>query len=408
VENRVTFPLFGEGVERPKPRRERVLLPEYRKSQIEKLKKRVLRRELLDWEKNRQLEEIGKILAPFTRRVYLVGGIVRDTLLGRTPKEGDIEVYDLSPRQFEKIMKKLGAKGVGKSFFVLKWGRFDISLPRQETKIGSGHRGFQVELESREEVASRRRDFTINSLMVNLFTGELKDYHGGVADLERGVLRHISPKTFPEDSLRVLRGVQFAGRLGFKIAPETITLARQIDLSDLSRERVWGEFEKLKTAPYLFYSLYYLIEMGVAEKLWGLTFTRREFYRLGKIFRFNPHWGYFLYHLRHFKRVPVEKILTPFNPPRTLRRVLTLPPLPRRVSNRFLMGLGLRSPLETFITLNLGCCGEWASGRNLLRKKFRPPTIDPHNPRRSILEYIKNQLLEIICQKGEEKCIIDY
>jgi tRNA nucleotidyltransferase (CCA-adding enzyme) len=405
---KLQFPRFGEGIDPPKPFRERILPPEEREERIRELGKKVVERKILDREGNLQLEEIGKILAPFTRRVYLVGGVVRDTLLNRKPTEGDIEVYDLSPRQFEKIMGRVGAKGVGKSFFVFKWGKFDISLPRRESKIGRGHRGFQVELESREEIASRRRDFTINSLMVNIFTGELKDYHGGVADLERGLLRHISDQTFPEDSLRVLRGVQFAGRLGFKVPRETIHLCRQIDLSDLSRERIYGELEKLKKAPYLFYSLYYLIKMGVAEKLWGVTFTPREFFRLGKIFRFNPHWGYFFYHFRHFKRIPVERFLTPLNPPRTLRRLLHLPPLPRRVSNRFLMGLGLRSPLETFIILNLGCCGEWAYSNNLLRKKFRPPKIDPVRPKESILEYIRTQPLEIICHKGEEKCIIDY
>jgi len=91
-------------------------------------------------------------------------------------KDIDIEVYDIDENKFVNLMEKLGAKGVGRSFFVYKFGNFDISLPRTESKIYSGHKGFSVALTNDEQTASKRRDFTINSIMRNIFTGEILDF----------------------------------------------------------------------------------------------------------------------------------------------------------------------------------------------------------------------------------------
>lgn len=143
---------------------------------------------------------------------------------------------------------------LGKSFGVFKVRRgeteFDVSLPRRESKTGAGHRGFTVIPDSSIgfEQASARRDFTVNAIMYDPATEEIIDCHGGVADLRAGVLRHTS-EAFAEDPLRVLRGVQFAARFGFRLDPSTAVLCwRLIDsYRELPAERVWGEWEKIGT-----------------------------------------------------------------------------------------------------------------------------------------------------------------
>ena len=111
--------------------------------------------------------------------------------MGKASADIDIEIYDIVPAQFEQLMSKIGASGVGKAFFVYKWRGLDLSLPRTETKQGSGHRGFDVAVTNDERLASRRRDFTINALMENMFTGEITDHWGGIKDLEKKRIRHI-------------------------------------------------------------------------------------------------------------------------------------------------------------------------------------------------------------------------
>ena len=105
------------------------------------------------------MNEIISLLKPYTKRAYLVGGAVRDILMNKTPTDFDIEIYDITPQEFEKIMDKINAKGVGKSFFVYKYKNFDLSLPRIENKTGHGHKGFSVKLTNDEKTASLRRDF---------------------------------------------------------------------------------------------------------------------------------------------------------------------------------------------------------------------------------------------------------
>ena len=208
-------------------------------------------------------------LKPHTKRAFFVGGAVRDHLLGRSVKDLDIEVYDIPPERFHALMQSLGAKGAGKSFFVYKLGLLDVSLPRSERKIARGHGGFEVSWCNDPKQASRRRDFTINSMMIDLFSGELLDFHGGRADLQAGLLRHIDDRAFAEDSLRVLRAMQFAARFSFKVAPETIALCRQIPLDDLPKERIWGEFEKLLAASDPIKGVYFMIALGISRQLLG-------------------------------------------------------------------------------------------------------------------------------------------
>jgi len=344
------------------------------------------------------LEFLKGFFAPYTKRVYLVGGCVRDEILGIIPKEYDLEVYDIEPKKFDELMQKIGAKGVGKSFFVYKWKNFDIALPRVENKSGYGHRGFKVKLTQNEKEASRRRDFTMNALMKNIYTSQILDFWGGIEDIKKRVIRHINDKTFIEDSLRVLRAMQFASRLKFKIAPKTIKLCCKIELSDLSRERIYMEFEKMFGSKYLYYGFYYFIKLGIAKKLFNISFSKKEFFHLAKIYKINPIKSYFLYHLRYFKNIPLEKISTTLPLPNRLKREISIKKRPKIVTNRFLYGLALRYPLKTFSILNQNCCKEWIQKNNLWNKKYHPPYINPKNPRKSIIEGIR----------GMEKIVLNF
>jgi tRNA nucleotidyltransferase (CCA-adding enzyme) len=113
--------------------------------------------------------------------------------------------------------------------------------------VGAGHRGFEVQGDPQMSIdeAARRRDFTINAIAWDPLTGEDLDPHGGIVDLGHRVLRAVDPRTFGDDSLRVLRGVQFAARFELTMDDATRTLCRSIPLDDLPAERIWGEVEKL-------------------------------------------------------------------------------------------------------------------------------------------------------------------
>lgn len=182
-------------------------------------------------------------------RALLVGGCVRDALMGRDAKDWDLEVYQLAPERLRTVLDRFGSVNVvGEAFTVYKLGHdLDVSIPRRERKSGRGHRGFVIEGDPSMSVAdaARRRDFTVNAVLQDPLTGELIDPFGGRQDIADGVLRAVSAETFVEDSLRVLRAAQFAARFEFQIDRETVALCQTMDLSDLPAERVWGELEKL-------------------------------------------------------------------------------------------------------------------------------------------------------------------
>ncbi len=182
-------------------------------------------------------------------RVYYVGGYVRDRLLGIENKDVDVEVHGITPEALESILDSLGTRmEMGSSFGVygLKGCDIDIAMPRQETVTGRGHKDFKVDVDPfiGTKKAAIRRDFTVNAMMEDVLTGEVIDHFGGQEDLERGILRHVSDESFPEDALRVLRCAQFAARFGFTIAPETMELCRGLQLKYLSRERILEEMKK--------------------------------------------------------------------------------------------------------------------------------------------------------------------
>ena len=177
---------------------------------------------------------------------------MRDALLGNPAADFDVEVGGISFRELHLRLAPLGATDViGRSFGVIKLRdgavEYDFSLPRRESKTGAGHRGFSVEPDPdlSDAEAAARRDFTINAIAWDPFSGALIDPCNGQADLRSRVLRHAS-NAFAEDPLRVLRAMQFAARFDFTLAPETAALARSISASfdELPRERVWMEWDK--------------------------------------------------------------------------------------------------------------------------------------------------------------------
>ncbi|MBR2000957.1 MAG: tRNA nucleotidyltransferase [Firmicutes bacterium] len=193
--------------------------------------------------------QIAERVASLGGRVYFVGGHVRDHLLQKENKDIDIEVHGITPAQLEAILDELGERlSIGESFGIygLRGYSLDIAMPRKETLRGRGHRDFDIFVDPfiGTEGAARRRDFTINALMMDVLTGEIVDHYGGQADLNAGILRHVCDDSFGEDPLRVLRGAQFAARFGFKIAPETVELCSRMDLSTLPKERILLELEK--------------------------------------------------------------------------------------------------------------------------------------------------------------------
>ena len=200
--------------------------------------------------------ELERILreTPELRRSYLVGGSVRDALLGRPlGHDFDLEVFGLDYDQLRHALDRWGKTDlVGRSFGVVKLTtgsglHFDFTVPRKDSKVAPGHKGFEVEFDpaiTPREAASRR-DFTINALMFDPRAGQVLDFFGGQEDLRQGLLRHVGP-AFVEDPLRVWRGMQFAGRFNLRAAPETVALARQIKSThpELAVERVREEWFK--------------------------------------------------------------------------------------------------------------------------------------------------------------------
>lgn len=184
-------------------------------------------------------------------KTYLVGGAVRDALLGLEPGDNDWVVVGATQAQ----MEARGYRAVGRDFpvFLHPVTGEEHALARTERKSGRGYRGFVVDADPSVTLEEDllRRDFTINAIARDPDTGVLVDPYGGAADIENRVLRHVGP-AFVEDPLRVLRAARFMARfapLGFSVAPETLVLMRQIagsgELDSLVAERVWQELRRV-------------------------------------------------------------------------------------------------------------------------------------------------------------------
>jgi tRNA nucleotidyltransferase (CCA-adding enzyme) len=206
-----------------------------------------------------RLLEAARKVTKAVPKAALVGGFVRDALLGIKSKDADLETYGVTAEELEKILNKLfkgKVETVGRSFGIYKVSLgdgldLDVAIPRTESKTGPGHKGFVVEgdpeLDPKE--AARRRDFTINAMAADPKTGELFDPFNGREDLEKHLLRIVDATTFVDDPLRVYRGIQFAARFDLKIDGATLELMRLMvsrgDLDELSKERVTDELKKL-------------------------------------------------------------------------------------------------------------------------------------------------------------------
>ena len=194
-------------------------------------------------------ETICRSVAEAGGRALLVGGTVRDAILGLPAKDLDIEVYGLSPDRLRSLLgERFKLDLVGQSFGVLKIRHLaiDVSIPRRESKRGLGHKGFEIHSDPTMTVheAAQRRDFTVNAMAWDPLRGELIDPAGGQRDLESRTLRHVSAK-FSEDPLRVLRGMHFVARFHLEAAPETLELCRRIEAEGLPTERIFEEWRKL-------------------------------------------------------------------------------------------------------------------------------------------------------------------
>jgi len=223
------------------------------------------------------LQAILQEIAAKGWRGLVVGGAVRDAELGYVPKDIDVEVYGPDFAQLAAVLKQHGrvlggaaddgdGPVIGKAFGVIKFkdeegNDYDFSLPRRDSKTGDGHTGFDIQVDpnmSPAEAASRR-DFTFNSMAYDPLSGELHDYYGGQNDLKNKVLRATDMEKFGEDPLRVLRGMQFAARMGLTVEPQTAKLASELaaqipnlykspdNPNGISKERVTEEFMKLAT-----------------------------------------------------------------------------------------------------------------------------------------------------------------
>lgn len=220
-----------------------------------------------DWWGTTRVRSFDMDLSPATKRMVgilkdsglspvIVGGSVRDALMGMESKDIDIEVFGGDSDDVSEALRDNGIESgiFGKEFGVVKavidGEDFDLSIPRRDSKNGVGYTGFSVEFdpEMTFQEASSRRDFTINAIGFDPVDKMLLDPHDGENDIRSGVLRHVSD-AFDEDPLRVMRGVQFAGRFGFDMAPETISKCRAIShtFPELPKERIWVEWDKLST-----------------------------------------------------------------------------------------------------------------------------------------------------------------
>lgn len=195
------------------------------------------------------LEIITRSIILANAKPVLVGGCVRDYLIHQKSNEFDIEVYNISPAKLTMVLRQLGRMViVGKTFGVVKITNFDISLPRIESKSGYGYKGFDISINHllTYKSASKRRDFTVNSIGIEIATRTLLDPNLGQLHIFKKKIQHVSV-LFGDDPLRILRACQFISRLNFYLSLNTINKCSilYIELVFLSRERIGVEFKKI-------------------------------------------------------------------------------------------------------------------------------------------------------------------
>lgn len=208
---------------------------------------------LLDLQSSQWLKPISNIA-----EVFVVGGSVRDAFIGKSIKDIDLIVEGLPLQKIQGMLKPFGKVDiVGESFSVIKFKPmgfngepYDIATPRMDRKIGAGHKGFEIITDGVDILTDlKRRDFTINSMAIDVETGKLIDPFNGHKDLMVGVLRATDNNAFIEDPLRILRGIQFAARFGFDIEPNTMRLMQENSglIKEITGERIFEELMKILT-----------------------------------------------------------------------------------------------------------------------------------------------------------------
>jgi tRNA nucleotidyltransferase (CCA-adding enzyme) len=197
------------------------------------------------------IKQIKDIFVKNGYKLYVVGGAVRDALLGKAPKDFDLAT-DAVPDKVEEMMKAAGLRTIatGKAFGVINvftdQGEYEIATFRLDSKEGDGRRPDSVSFTNIEGDVSRR-DLTINALFYDIDKGEVVDLVGGIEDLRNGVIRTVgAPEDrFEEDKLRILRSLRFAGRFGSQLEPSIdAALQKDASLEGISGERIRDEFIK--------------------------------------------------------------------------------------------------------------------------------------------------------------------
>ena len=213
-------------------------------------------------------------------KVFLVGGAVRDILLGIDPKDKDYVVVGMDEQQ----MLNLGFEQVGKDFpvFLHPETGYEYALARKERKTSAGYNGFSVDTKDVTlEEDLFRRDLTINAMAMN-HNGDLIDPYNGAVDLKNKVLRHVSVH-FSEDPVRILRIARFSARYNFDIAQNTIEMmtgmVKNGEFDSLTPERVWKEFEKVLSEKHVHRFFDYLEKIGALEKVPGFsTISNKDYF----------------------------------------------------------------------------------------------------------------------------------
>ena len=199
-----------------------------------------------------QREMIAQIAArvhEWGGRALLVGGCVRDGILGIPCYDIDCEIHGIAPDTLKALLSQFGEideSGSAYGIYTIKGAGLDFALPRKEKRTGPGHKDFVVTVDPflSPEEAAKRRDFTVNAIMRDALTGEYVDPFGGMEDLAKGILRAVPGGQFEEDPLRVLRGAQFAARFHLEPDDDTTEKMRRMPLDQLSGARVWAETKK--------------------------------------------------------------------------------------------------------------------------------------------------------------------
>ncbi len=192
-----------------------------------------------------KIDFLTNFFKPYTHNIYIVGGFLRDQILGITSDDIDLEIYDVSQELFHTLMEKLRATPLSREFFVYCYEGIDLSLPRKEIKIKDGYHGFKMEQTNNPKEALFRRDFRSNTLMYHIFEKNLYDYFNGISDIKKKILKVVNPETFHEDNVRFLRAIRFMAKYSFKPDDETKIILEKMSLQDLTKTKIEKELKKI-------------------------------------------------------------------------------------------------------------------------------------------------------------------